>query len=422
MIRIKNSINILPCLFIFSFLFLCSCQGRDPANPFDPDNSSTHGEPTGLIAIAGSNQVALSWPDFDQDDLVSVYLSRRHGETDNILLPGFPRGPSIRNYIDETVDNNCEYEYKLGLMFADSSITSLETALAEPGTGFPWVADPCGYGTTLLSPDCRQVRRECIRGYPVLDIDIDRTGHRVFAAQIDIGQVVILCSTTGDQLGEIACTGASCVSWLGTQTALAVGSFYEQQVSWFTDQGEMLNSLSVNGYTEDIAFRDSSTTWVALHGAGVQRLAFATGVRDSVPVHIGRAVAIEDDPGLGCWVADRDNGVVLYIADDLSVTSSAVGVFSRPLDLSPGEPGFCWVADNTNEAIYLINRSCELVEMRADLGKVTSVAYDPVTSSLWTSCSAEGHIYRYSATGNSVRYYFPGCPRKIEGDWAGEIR
>jgi len=180
--------------------------------------------------------------------------------------------------------------------------------------------------------------------------------------------------------------------------------------------------MEFNGYPEDIAFRDSSTTWVALRDGGVHRVAFANGDVDSVRAEIGRAVSIADDPGHGCWVADREGGVVLYISDDLSSVSSLPGLLVKPIDLEFIGDGLCWVVDNAEQKLILLNRQCESIEIREDMGAVSGVAYDPNTESLWVTRSSDGEVDRYRSDGSTTTISLPGCPRIIEGDWLGLVR
>jgi hypothetical protein len=401
-----------------SLLVLCSCDGRGHTNPFDSANPDTGGNPGGLFATSGCSQVTLTWTDFEMQDLlgVNVYRTEDDQEQLNRLTESLLPSETV-TWTDTTAINNTRYNYTLELVFDSGDAVQLTAASAEPGTALPWVADPCGSGISLLASDCRRPREQVLFGHSILDIEIDPTGHRIFVPIIDSDRIEIRHSVSGRFMSEFSAPGASCLSWQPGLSLLSVGAFYEERIFWFSDSGEEVATLAVTGNPEDVALRDSTTTWLVLREGGVRRIAFASGVIDSVAYPFGRAVTVEDDPGRGCWVTDRDSARVHYIRDDLIVVTSAPGLFERPVDLSVTGEGDCWVADQVAETLTRLDRQCLVSEQLIGVGEVTGVTYAPPTMDLWITRYNDSEVSRINSAGEMTTLYLSGCPRKVAGDW-----
>ncbi len=405
---------------------LAGCGGREHTNPFDPANPDTGGEPGAARAMAHCERVELRWSDLGIADLQGFRLWRERlapEPTAPVELTGEPLPAAARSFTDDGVSNGAQYAYTVEFLFSRGSSARVREVLARPGAGLPWVADPCGYGLASLTPDGRALRRRVHDGAAVLAIDIDERAHRIYAARIDAGVVLVAGTADGALLDEIAAPGASCLDWHPDLGVLAVGAFYEQTLSWFSPAGDLIASAVLDGHPEDVALRDSATTWVALHegrllraswdGAGAARV-------EVVSASLERAVRVLDDPAAGgCWVADRAGASVAYFGDDGERFRTASGLVAEPLDLAPAALGGCWVADRGSGAILRLSRACELLASRPGLGRVTNVCEDPLSGALWITIAEAGEVVRLDADGERVRLGLDGCPRRIAGDWAG---
>jgi hypothetical protein len=405
---------------------LAGCGGRDHSNPFDPANPDTQGEPGAARAEAGCARVDLTWSDLNIEDIRGFRLWRER------LAPG-PAGPALvtdeilpasaRGYADQDVSNGAVYDYTVEFLFTPASSAFARPVRARPGPALPWVADPCGFGIAQLGPDGRSLRRRIEDGAAVLALDIDAETHRMYAAEIDAGVVLVAATTDGAPLDVLEARGASCLDWSPDLGVLAVGAFYEQSLRWLSATGNLIAAVALGGHPEDVALHDSATTWVALYEGKLLRASWEASGASRVEVvvdSLGRAVRVLDDPAVdGCWVADRAGGRVIYVGADGSCVQTDAGLLGEPLDLAPAARGGCWVADRAHGAIVRLGRDCDLLESRDGLGRVAGVCEDPHTGTLWVTVPEAGEIRRLDGDGERVRLTLDGCPHRIAGDWMG---
>ncbi len=404
-------------------LVMVGCSGRDPVNPFDPDNPETGGVPSAAWARASCARVGLEWNDLDMVDIAGFEIRRWEasaGEEQATLLTPEMLDPSLRSHADPTALNGTTYDYAVDFVFADGTRLPTRAVRSEPGAALPWVGDPCGWGLTLLTPDGRAVVRRTAEGGAILDLAVDNGIGRLFAARIDSNQVLVVRTSDGEPLASLTVSGASAVSWNRDLGLLAVGAFYERKVTWMTASGEVAHSLTLDGYPEDLVLRDSSTTWVAMEDGRLLRQAIGESAIEPMPVVLDRAVHIADDPDQGgCWVADRAGGRVAYVTDEGEVSLSASGVLIEPMALAADGGGRCWVADRTGGKLVLLDRQCREIDRLAGRGPVVGVAVDAEHGDLWLTYPEEGALERIAADGNETRLVIGGCPRFLVGEWSG---
>jgi streptogramin lyase len=401
------------------------CTGRERTNPFDPANPGTAGEPEALTARAACGRVDLAWDDLGMRDLTGFRLWRTVAGASEALLTPEPLDRARRAYADESAENGTEYRYRVEFLFGAASSWAVPVT-ARPGPALPWSIDPCGWGLARLSPDGRTLEEIAHEGSMVVDADVDGAGHRVFAAALTYPARVIVVPSAGPGPGrDLPLTGVTCVSWSGAAGALAAGAFFERRVTWMTDDGAVLGELATDGYPEDVALRDAGCTWIALADASQRdgrllRGPLGGAAGEFRAVRVARPVAVADDPGRGCWVADHAGGVA-YVSDSLAVTRSAPGVVLEPADLSADGAGACWAADPRAGAIVQLDRDC-VVQRRVDgLAGVTGVTCDPISGTVWVALPDAGRVIcREIAAGRTVgEIFLSGCPSKVVGDWTG---
>lgn len=405
------------------------CDGRERTNPFDPANPDHGGEPAILGVTAACRRVDLGWDDLEMVDRLGYRVWRSSPSGAESLLTSMPLDASDEAWTDTSAVNNIPYRYRLEFLFEGASGFTAP-ASARPGPGLPWCADPCGWGLTLLAPDARAERALLQEGRAIYDLAVDAAGHRLFAAApSDPGALIVLATDGSGDAREIALAGVTCVSWSASAGALAAGTFYESRVVWLRDAGEVLRELSTAGspprYPEDVAFRDSSCTWIALSDASrasglVLRARLGSAAADTLTAAIGRPTAVADDPGLGCWVADR-TGAVVYVTDALVATASAAGELVEPTDVAADGTGLCWVADRGAGALVLVDRACAVLRRLDGLAGLLGVTVDPISGTLWATVPEDGRVIGLDAgTGETIgAVELAGCPVKVEGDWTG---
>ncbi len=408
-------------------LMLAGCGGREHSNPFDPENPDTGGVPVVLQATAGCRRVDLQWRDLGMADIAGFRIWRQEAAAPAPApaakaLADDPLGPMVRSYADTTAANGTDYRYTLEFLFHgdDRAITS--PAAARPGAARLWVADPCGWGLASISPDGRVQLARVAFGSSVLDLQIDPSSHRAYAALLESGTIRVSDTRDGEVLDTWIAPGATCVSWQPSLALAAVGAFYDRTLSWIDADGETVGQMALDSYPEDVALRDSTTTWVALYDGRVQRVRLEPGGPqvETMTTTLGRAVRLLDDPqGGGCWVADREGGAVVYLDDDVGSVATEPGVVREPIDVAPAAAGGCWVADREGRSLVRIDRAGAVQERFDGMGRIAGVAEDPLTRTLWLTVPEDGELRRIDADGTTTAIVLAGCPRRIAGDWSG---
>lgn len=406
------------------FLLLSGCSGREHTNPFDARNTATQGTPDAAWALAGCEQVLLGWDDLGITDLAGFTIARTDLDAPNsgaIELLSEPLAAEVRSFADDTALNARRYRYALTFHFTGGGTGGTAAVEARPGAALPWTSDPDGWGLTLLTPDGLARRLEIAYGYRILDLAVDAAAGRLFGAEIDMGQVMVFDTGSGEHLSSLPVSGASALAFCPALDALAVAAFYEQTLTWMTTDGEILGAIPLGGYPEDVAFRDSVTTWIAFESGALVRAALGSELLVAAPAGLERAVRIADDPaGGGCWVADRSGGQVVYVRDDLTVVTTAPGIIEEPRGLAIAD-SCCWVADRGGECLIRLNRQCEELERIEKLGVVYDVAVEPddMGTILWAVIPDSRTVLRIAPDGRIDRVTVAGYPRRIVGDWLG---
>jgi len=404
-----------------------ACGGRERTNPFDPANSDVHGEPASLRATAACRRVDLAWDDLEMRDRTGFRVWRAPPANVESLLTSTPLDRAVLTYADTSARNGVLYRYRIEYLFGEASGFSAPVS-ARPGPALVWCADPCGWGVALLTPDGRENRARFEEGRPTYDLAVDAGGQRLFAAAPNAPGAVIVLATDGSGVArEIPLVGPTCVSWSAAARVLVVGAFFESRVVWLRDAGETLRELDTAGtprrYPEDVAMRDSSCTWIALSDATrrsglLLRMRLGARGADTLGAAIGRPVAVADDAGRGCWLADR-TGAVVYATDDLVSIRSATGELRDPTDVTADGSGLCWVADHGAGALVLVDRDCAVLRRIEPLAGVVGVTFDPQTETLWATMPDDGRVVAIDASSGEPigSVLLSGCPIKVEGDW-----
>ncbi|MCK4414850.1 MAG: hypothetical protein KAY32_15045 [Candidatus Eisenbacteria sp.] len=409
------------------------CSGRERENPFDPLNDATRGAPAAAWAVAGCRSVELRWDPLGLRDRTGFRVWREvenaPGAPGSLLtLPALDAG--VTSFRDSAMANGVLATYRLEFLFSGGAAAFAAPVSARPGSGFPWVGDPCGWGLTLLTPDGRRILTTRAAGSTILDLTVDAGAHRLLAASVSFPSGILVLPTDGVSPAETwSLDRPTCVSWSAEAGLLAVGSFYAQRIDWLDASGGVVEGAEVAGLLpEDVAMRNRGCTWLALadssfSAGALLRFDLDAGSRDSVPVPLTRPVALADDPeGGGCWLADR-SGALLYVRDDLSITRSAAGTLGEPTDVDSDGEGGCWVADLEGGALVRFDRQARETARISGLPGVRGVTVDPTTRQLWVTLPDAGEILLLRATGGSADTLglgrVPGCAHKVAGDWTG---
>jgi hypothetical protein len=95
---------VLLCITLFT------CKNRDPINPLDPDNPTTHGQAyTIQVAATGIGRVLVHWRGIEETQVKGYRLYRSNGVNSSVFSP--IASVSDSEYIDENLEPHTYYDY-----------------------------------------------------------------------------------------------------------------------------------------------------------------------------------------------------------------------------------------------------------------------------------------------------------------------
>ena len=372
--------------FLTLLLSLGGCEARDRANPFDPRNPDTHGEPELLDARAGNREVTLQWDTIELEGIREANLYRREapGGPETRLTPG---GVDLAagSFNDATVRNGVDYEYRLALSLTTGAQRSSAWDAATPGRAIPWVADADGGGLLRLTPDGRDLIRRVDAGLWFLDLAADTSTATVWTAEYLEGSLSRY-DADGRRLLNSPSDGARTVAVSRDGANIWVASFRDGRIEKRGVDGTLLWHDITRAHVEDLLAASDGGLWSAgwfESGEGEVRF-----YRDDQLVtqynDLLRPVALAEASRERIVVVDRlDRRLRSF--DPLGNEGPSSGqVFLDPVDLCPDGAGGVWVADPGRGGVVRLNRYLDEVLFVA-LPQVLGITLDPVGGRLWAA-------------------------------------
>ncbi len=369
----------------------CGCSTRDAANPLDPRNPDTRGEPEWLLALADDEAVDLAWEVPDYDDLREIRVVDADAES---LLALGPAGSGAFRH--QGLVNGVERRYRLELLLDGGKRLELAPVAATPGREVVWVFEDGSGSLTRLTPDgrLRRLRRIHSDGNAVF-ADPD-SGHALLT-EFYSGTVRLLDREGRERwdndsfLGPLVALRAPGGWWVGDGRAGAV--------HFLNENGAVIFSDSSFTRVIDLAPAGEHAAWVADRAGAVLRVERGLGVtrRDSSAVE---PVAICAAGEGGFWVADRSGESLLRVGAGGRVEAR---VEDRPglvaLAPDPILPGGVWAADRLRKCIVLFDAAGVAQVEAGGLNAPASLAVAPDGGVVWVADPGLGRVLRIRRDG-----------------------
>lgn len=385
---------------------IAGCSERDHANPFDPENPATGGQPANLRAVAGDRFVSLSWEDLGIADIVKFEILRREGDGEFVSLTPSLLPPGTRQHTDRTVQSRAPYGYVLASYVRGQAAPLLGAEEpASPGPAVPWVAGIVTGRAWLVAPDARDLVRSAFVSARISDLAIVReTGH-VWAADYAGSRLVRLDESAQPQETIVTPPGVAAVAANDDGALVFAGSFDSGVVTGYgAGHAQVWADDSTFTGVEDLAWNEADgSLWVADTGGRLARLDGLTGRRLSLRTGFDRPFALAVTAA-GAWLVDAGSGDAVYKISASGDTVLAVWQgLGGPADVAADPQGGCWVVDLT--AGQVVRLDDDLTGVSVTVGGLSaprSVRVDPLTREVWVAESGSGRIARISPDGAIV--------------------
>ncbi len=227
---------------VVAAVLMTACSSREPSNPFDPANPTTHGRPMHLWAIPGDSFVRLHWSVPRMPDLEPPFLLRISpwGGVDTVL-----RRASWEGTLTDRAHWRQVLRYVLEARVRGwEGVHRSDTAYAVPSPGSCWLAFGSDY-LSLLCPHTHAFLAGASAGTFV--IDVASVGSTLWAAGMP-GGIVVGVSVSH---GAIVLTEDVATSLLLRAISASAGTrrvllAHERGLAWFDPDRHSLHEWPVS--------------------------------------------------------------------------------------------------------------------------------------------------------------------------------
>jgi streptogramin lyase len=312
-------------------LVLASCESRPRNNPLDPQNPITGGGPASFRALAGNMQIELVWSAAPSNALLAGFRleRRRHGPNPFVeVTPVLP--PTVTGYVDQTVTNDLEYDYRLSYILPDGGISGTPQELtSRPGPELVWVADPGADEVVRVSPDARARIHTITNVRGVNRVSVQLSGGEIWATEPPRGQTTVhdpsgalVDQFTGTgQPNALAVDPTSQTAWIcDEQPGL-------ERVRRFTQNGSVVGDAGLFGLASDVAIIPGGGAWIVDQEAGwVVKVNSAGTPLDTVVVGSDpRRLAVDTLDG-SVWVTRFSAGEIVHFSSTGTILTRIPGL------------------------------------------------------------------------------------------------
>ena len=376
----RGSLRWIACAILF--VLWVGCAERERRNPFDPGNPETEGIPHVLDARAGDQMVSLGWDLGSLKGIRRTRISRRTFGGDAVGLTPNGLDPIIHSFVDSTVLNNVDYEYRMELELPSGTVQPSAWDPATPGGVIPWVADGDGGGLARLTPDGRDLIGRVQDGLSVLDIAAD-TLEDAFWFVDYFGGGLYQHAADGRLLRQCAVPGARAVAVDPDGSTIWVSSFSEQRLERRLRDGDLVwvDSTTV-GHIDDLLATGPGEVWM-VNAEGEVRL-WRGG---SLTVRVSgfqRPVALAPSTSGGVFVLDQDAASVRLLGSTGKEERHTDSFLVAPTDLASDGSGGVWVADPGRGELVHFDENLRETATTSQQG-VRGVMWDERDRHLWVA-------------------------------------
>ncbi len=378
------------------------CGQRDRANPLDPGNPGTRGQPAGFNAVAGFTSVSLRWTARPQLGIDGYRLFRR-SPSDSVFRPiGGLLPRTQENFLDSGTPNTGDYRYRLYFEVAGQLSGAPAEDVAGPGSARPWVVDAGARALIRLSPDGRDVVIRSVRSISPFTLAVaPRTG-TVWIADPLSNTIEILDSEL-----------LSLRQMQGLQGPYTMAISPRDETAWVCElSGGLAHVLPSGGPATParIEFLDGPTgvavhpadhsVWVAEQdGDRVRRYTFDGIPIASTPLASPTRVAV-DSISRNAWVTSLETGRI-HRLNELAQPRDSLTYARGPIGIAVDwRRDRVWVADAAGDAVLLIQASTRALLRRVPaIGEPRDVSVDLTNGECWVVARSEQAVYRFAPDG-----------------------
>ena len=355
-------------LYVFLVLPLLYCSDRDRSNPFDPQNPTTEGRPTGLRVVAGDRKVDLSWDFSSFFDITGYNIYRRkEGEGNSQKITPKPFSRESVSFTDEDVVNGETYLYSISVLVEGSGESSISVEeQATPGPEVGWIADRSAGRVYKISPDGRDIILEVSDLREPVSLSVDRTDHSCWVADRFSGEI-----------RQITSQGNFGARFEGVRLPSDIRIDSQGGLCWVISSGER------------------KVIWVELHqfrqGSPLDNITF-----NVVDANFDDPTDLSPLEGL-CWISDRAAGRVIKYP----VSGANPVIFpdiDSPSDVASDErSGDCWVVVNGFRIDRLSSEGDSVLAVTDTLDAVKAIDVVASTGEIWAIGGTA--IYKFDGDG-----------------------
>lgn len=391
--------GFLP-LLASATLLLAGCSNRERANPFDPQNPSTSGRPSGFAAVAGDRQVRLSWQGVPGNNLVGYQVFRRdpyqtqYGAITDVL------GLGVTSFLDVPLTNGYDYAYRLYFVFTTGPGNRPAEDIATPGPAVPWLIEGGGSDLLQITPDNRHVASRRGGYGSTTDLAANPTDGTVWVTDEGFGRVVVYQPSTGVT-----------VSIPGFDRPRAVAVDALDGTAWICDIGQdLVYHFKPNGDVASLPIAPlndpidaavdplDGSVWICELGSDrVGRYDIGGAIWQRSVADPSR-VAVDATTRDG-WITSYTNGTVTHLSVSGQPLPSPTG-FVSPLGIAVDAPrGRIWIADPGAGRVVALRRDGSEEFRLSGLDDAGELGVDLASGDAWVVLGDPGQLVRISPDG-----------------------
>ena len=358
---------------LLGLVLTAGCADRQRRNPLDPLATGAAVIPTPLDAVAGDDQVLLTWDFTLFHDIEGLRLIRQGGASNAVLVREL--ASDATEFLDEEVDNGVTYTYELVLVVGGEGERLLQPSQkAAPGPETGWVADRDTGLVRRLSPDARRD---------------------------------VLARGRFSSLAGMAINRADGSCWVSDKRAPGLYRISKEGDLVFLEAGLVApGDLSIDS--------DSGLGWIAdtdrrrVHVFGIPT--------DADPLVLHEVDASFEEPfsvaaaGKSCWITDREAGRVLLFNDNGARAAEWRDLVRPGMVASAAideEALIGWVLVSDGDGLARLEVDAGVVDIALPFRGAVSVGVDEVSGDCWVMSASDMAVFD---SGGMFLSAFDGIP------------
>ena len=326
--------------FLIGLTLFVNCADREHANPLDPLNPQTHGQPPRPSAVSDHHKVILTWPATNLNPVTGFAVYRGEDSTKMVKIATLPAGRT--GFVDSNTVYGTRYSYAYTILSNDFESLHSPAETITPGPAFFWVSYRSSGQILKLTFDI-QHPYIWMSGFAFPSVSVVvASGKGLWVADEYLGELSRI-SSTGKYLYKIQGFGR-------------IPSFQLDRIRGRLWVADPRNKRVVN-----------------LDTTGVGQFA----VRDLV---YPKQVLVNPANG-GCWILDSGRKQILFADPDGNAATFTSELLSPKWMALDSEKDGLWVADSSR--IVHFDLTGHKTKAISSFKFAYFLAVDPVRQSIW---------------------------------------